>query len=274
MKNWREKTHLQGWRLWAVVAVLAYTLLGFLFLPWLVRNQAPKLAQERLGVDLALEKVRFNPYLFKLTVEGFDLADPASGPMLAFRRLVVDFSLSSAWRRAWTFGELTLEQPELRLQRGADGIGNIQRMLDRLPPPEEPAEPEPDDALPRLVLHNISLVEGRLAIDDQAHPETWSLALGPVSFQMDDFATLPQREGLYRLEATGPQGGVIRWQGSFAVGPLASAGAVELEGIALAPFWDYARHEYDAELTSDARVGLRFDYALDAAGPELRFELR
>jgi len=77
--NWRERTHLQGWRLWALVAVLAYTLIGFLFLPWLARNQAPKLAQENLGVDLAIEKIRFNPYLFKLTVEGLSLEDPAHG---------------------------------------------------------------------------------------------------------------------------------------------------------------------------------------------------
>ncbi len=264
--NWREKARLQGWRLWALVAVLAYTLLGFLFLPWLARNQAPKLAQEHLGVDLAIEKIRFNPYLFKLTVEGLSLEDPESGPMLDFGRLVVDLSLSSAWRRAWTFGELTLEQPSLRLHRGADNIGNIQRMLDRLPPPAEPETPEPDGALPRLVLHNVALVEGRLAVDDEAHPEGWSLALGPLSFAMQDFATLPEREGVYTLAATGPRGGEIRWSGSFAVGPLASSGSVEMTGIALAPFWEYLRHDYDAELSGDARLGLGFDYVLDGSG--------
>jgi uncharacterized protein involved in outer membrane biogenesis len=272
--NWREKARLQGWRLWALVAVLAYTLLGFLFLPWLARNQAPKLAQEQLGVDLAIEKVRFNPYLFKLTVEGLSLVDPESGPMLEFRRLVADLSLSSAWRRAWTFGELTLEQPTLRLHRGADGIGSIQRMLDRLPPPETPAEPEPDGAPPRLVLHNVSLVEGRLAVEDEAHPEAWSIALGPLSFTMQDFATLPEREGLYALTATGPRGGEIRWNGSFAVGPLASSGSVEMTGIALAPFWEYLRHEYDAELTGDARLGLGFDYVLDGSNAELQLQVQ
>jgi uncharacterized protein involved in outer membrane biogenesis len=272
--NWREKARLQGWRLWALVAVLAYTLLGFLFLPWLARNQAPKLAQEQLGVDLAIEKVRFNPYLFKLTVEGLSLVDPESGPMLEFRRLVADFSLSSAWRRAWTFGELTLEQPTLRLHRGADGIGSIQRMLDRLPPPETPAEPEPDGAPPRLVLHNVSLVEGRLAVEDEAHPEAWSIALGPLSFTMQDFATLPEREGLYALTATGPRGGEIRWNGSFAVGPLASSGSVEMTGIALAPFWEYLRHEYDAELTGDARLGLGFDYVLDGSNAALQLRVQ
>jgi uncharacterized protein involved in outer membrane biogenesis len=272
--NWREKARLQGWRLWALVAVLAYTLLGFLFLPWLARNQAPKLAQEQLGVDLAIEKVRFNPYLFKLTVEGLSLVDPESGPMLEFRRLVADFSLSSAWRRAWTFGELTLEQPTLRLHRGADGIGSIQRMLDRLPPPETPAEPEPDGAPPRLVLHNVTLVEGRLAVEDEAHPEAWSIALGPLSFTMQDFATLPEREGLYALTATGPRGGEIRWNGSFAVGPLASSGSVEMTGIALAPFWEYLRHEYDAELTGDARLGLGFDYVLDGSNAALQLRVQ
>ena len=274
LARWRRRLRLHGWRLWAVLAVLAYTLIGFLFLPWLARNQAPKLAQEQLGVDLSIEKIRFNPYLFRLTVEGLSLEDPASGPMLAFRRLVVDFSLSSAWRRAWTFGELSLEQPALRLHRGADGIGNVQRMLDRLPPPETPATPEPDGAPPRLVLHNVSLAEGRLAIEDEAHPENWSLAFGPLSFVMQDFATMPEREGIYSLEATGPRGGKMRWNGNFAVGPLASSGSIEMEGIALAPFWEYVRHEYDAALTGDARLGLGFDYVLDTADAELDFRLQ
>jgi hypothetical protein len=274
LARWRRRLRLQGWRLWAVLAVLAYTLIGFLFLPWLARNQAPKLAQAQLGVDLSIEKIRFNPYLFRLSVEGLALEDPESGPMLAFRRLVVDFSLSSAWRRAWTFGELTLEQPALRLHRGADGLGNVQRVLDRLPPPETPDAPEPDGAPPRLVLHNVSLVEGRLAIEDEAHPENWSLAFGPLSFAMQDFATLPEREGVYSLEATGPRGGKMRWNGRFAVGPLASSGSVEMEGIALAPFWEYVRHEYDAALTGDARLGLGFDYVLDTADVELDFRLQ
>jgi uncharacterized protein involved in outer membrane biogenesis len=274
LARWRRRLGLQGWRLWALLAVLAYTLIGFLLLPWLARNQAPKLAQAQLGVDLSIEKIRFNPYLFRLSVEGLALEDPESGPMLAFRRLVVDFSLSSAWRRAWTFGELTLEQPALRLHRGADGLGNVQRMLDRLPPAETPAAPEPDGAPPRLVLHNVTLVEGRLAIEDEAHPENWSLAFGPLSFAMQDFATLPEREGVYSLEATGPRGGRMRWNGRFAVDPLASSGSVEMEGIALAPFWEYVRHEYDAALTGDARLGLGFDYVLDTADAELAFRLQ
>lgn len=262
MQGWRQRLRLQGWRLWALVAVVSYTLLGFLALPWIARDQAPKLAREHLGVELAVDKIRFNPFLFRLAVEELDLEDPESGPMLAFRRLVVDFSLSSAWRRAWTFSALTLEAPRLRLHRGADGVGNIQRMLDRLPPSPEPAAPEPAAAPPRLVLHNVSLQEGRLAIEDDSHPESWSLALGPLSLVMQDFATLPEREGVYQLEATGPRGGKIRWSGSFAVGPLASAGSVEMEGLALTPYWEYVRHQFDAELTGDARLGLAFDYAL------------
>lgn len=274
MPDWRQRLRLQGWRLWALVALLSYTLLGFLALPWIMREQAPKLARELLGVELAIEKIRFNPYLFRLTIEGLSLEDPESGPMLTFQRLVVDFSLSSAWRRAWTFGELTLEAPRLRLQRGADGVGNFQRMLARLPPPEEPADTAPDGAPPRLVLHDVSLLEGQLAILDEAHPESWSLSLGPISFAMQDFATLPEREGVYRLEATGPQGGKIHWSGSFAVGPLASTGAVEVENLALAPFWEYVRHGYDAALTGDARLALGFDYALDGGGAGLELQVR
>jgi hypothetical protein len=134
LARWRRRLRLQGWRLWAVLAVLAYTLIGFLFLPWLARNQAPKLAQAQLGVDLSIEKIRFNPYLFRLSVEGLALEDPESGPMLAFRRLVVDFSLSSAWRRA-----LDLR----RADAGATGFAPAPR---RRRPRQRPARARPPAA--------------------------------------------------------------------------------------------------------------------------------
>lgn len=272
MPGWRQRLRLQGWRLWALVALVAYTLLGFLALPWIARDQASNLAREQLGVELAIDKLRFNPFLFRLEVEGLSLDDPESGPVLDFRRLVVDFSLSSAWRRAWTFGELTLEQPRLRLHRGADGIDNFQRMLARLPASGEPAAPAAASNLPRLVVHDAALVALHIAIEDEAHPDDWSLALGPLSFAMQDFSTLPEREGVYRLEGSGPGGGTLRWRGSFAVGPLASSGRIEMDRLALAPFWEYVEHDFDAALAGDARVDLAFEYALnvDDAGVNLR----
>jgi uncharacterized protein involved in outer membrane biogenesis len=263
----RRRLHLQGWRLWILVAILVYTLVGFLGLPWLARHQAPGLARDMLGIELAIDRVRFNPYVFRLGVEGLSAQDPQTGPLLEFERLVVDFELASAWQRAWTFREISLAGAHARLLRLADGRSNIGIVLDRLPPAAAAAEPESAEP-PRLIVQALTLEAGRLDLRDESRPTPWSRALGPITLSMDDFTTLAEREGRYQLTARTDRGGQLGWQGTLAVNPLRSAGELTLADIQLAPLWDYLKDDFDGALDA-GRLALRLDYALDASAPAL-----
>src|SRR5215470_11377607 len=86
-----------------VFLVLAYTLVGFLLVPRLIRTYAPQYVQEQLKRRAEIGEVRFNPLLFKLEIKQFRLREADGRPLLGFDRLFVDFELSSLVRRAWTF---------------------------------------------------------------------------------------------------------------------------------------------------------------------------
>lgn len=263
----RSRLHLQGWRLWILVTLLAYTVVGFFGLPWLARHQAPGLARDTLGIELAIDRVRFNPYMFRLSVEGLSARDPQTGPLLEFERLVVDFELASAWQRAWTFREISLAGAHAHLLRLADGRSNIGIVLDRLPPATATAENEASEP-PRLVVQALTVEAGRLDLRDESRPTPWSRALGPINLSMDDFTTLAEREGRYQLTARTDRGGELGWQGTLAVNPLRSAGELTLADIQLAPLWDYVKDDFDGTLDA-GRFALRLDYALDASAPAL-----
>jgi hypothetical protein len=270
-RGWREKLYLQGWRLWAVAAVLAYTLLGFLAVPWIARSQAPGAAREALGIDLAIERISFNPYLFKVEIDGLSADDPEMGTLMSFERFVVDFELASLWKRAWTFREIRLEGSDARVERFADGSVNFTRVLDRLPesPEEAPAEDTPP---PRVFIESLSLQGGRAEILDHTRPTSWKWSLGPVSFSLTDFGTQVGEEGQYDLQITTERGGRMTWNGSLAVEPLRSAGSLRLDNIDVAKLWSYLEDDFDAGL-NDADLDVGFAYEMDASGPKVAFRL-
>ncbi|MEJ2523702.1 MAG: DUF748 domain-containing protein [Gammaproteobacteria bacterium] len=271
-RTWRQKVHLQGWRLWLLVAVVAYTLIGFLLLPWLVRNQAPKMAAETAGIDLAIERVRFNPYTFTVSVEGLNAGDPDTGELLSFDRLFVDFEpFKSLWNRAWTVRDILLDGPAGRVVRFADGSTNFSRVIDRLPEDDTP-EPETDGPPPRLTLSHVALTDGRAVFIDRTRPEPWTLELGPVSFALDGFGTLTGQQGQYRFEATTAQGGHTVWDGSLAVAPFRSEGSLGLRNIELADFYSYVGDQFDAELAGGG-MNVSTRYRVDTSGPELLLTL-
>ncbi|MGD8965798.1 MAG: hypothetical protein PVI12_09325, partial [Gammaproteobacteria bacterium] len=77
------RSFFRGWRLWLLLAVVAYTLIGFFVLPWIIERQIEKFGQNRLERSLTVEQVRFNPYSLSLAVEGLKLDEADGAPIAA-----------------------------------------------------------------------------------------------------------------------------------------------------------------------------------------------
>src|SRR5437762_2988411 len=97
-------------RVWLPLAVYAaYALFGFLILPGILRGQIIRGVRQNLKREVRLDRVRFNPIILSLTLQGFELRDPDGTPFVAFDRLYADFQVSSLARWAFTFRELRLD---------------------------------------------------------------------------------------------------------------------------------------------------------------------
>ena len=137
------KSRLLRWIAIAVLAVGLYALLGFQVAPRVVRSQAVSFVKEKYGRDLAIGEVLINPFLLQVEIRDFVLPDADGSPMIGFKRLFVDFEVSSLWNRAWVFRDVTIEAPELRAVVRPDQKLNL---LDLAPEPS----PEPSGPPPRL----------------------------------------------------------------------------------------------------------------------------
>ena len=107
---------------------------------------------------------------FRLQLEIRDLAFPDTDgqPMLALRRFMVDFELSSLWHRAFVFREVLVEAPGVRTVVRPDGSVNL---ADLALKPATPPPAEEEAALPALWIQSLAVSDGRLEYVDRARRE-------------------------------------------------------------------------------------------------------
>jgi uncharacterized protein involved in outer membrane biogenesis len=142
--------------------LLAYTGIGFLAVPAIVKSQAAKQASEKLHRQLSIEEVSFNPFTLAASVRGLKMMEQDGSTVFAsFDRLGADLSWQSVTRMAPVVQEVRLTKPYVRLARNADNrynIDDILKLIASQPPSQEPA---------RFSVNNIQLEEGSLSFEDK-----------------------------------------------------------------------------------------------------------
>ena len=219
-----------------------YVLLIGVLAPRYLERKLPQYLEQRTGMPAAVDRIGINPFLLALEVHGFSLGGEA--PVLSLDALLVDFqAVQSALRRAWTFDEIRLERPQLAAVVDSKGQLNLAKIADRLrgaavPEAQQSAGGEP----PRLLVRHIGLSRGLISFQDRTGPSPVGARLYPVELELDDLATLPDREGHYALSARLPEAGTLLWHGDIQLQPLRFAGQLEIKGLRLATLWKFA-HE-------------------------------
>ena len=226
------KSRLLRWIAIAVLAVGIYALLGFQVAPSVVRSQAVSFVKEKYGRELAIGEVRINPFLLQVEIRDFALPDADGGPMIGFKRLFVDFEVSSLWNRAWVFRDVTLEAPELRAVVRPDQKLNL---LDLAPEPS----PEPSGPPPRLWLKSFVVEAGTIGFTDLARPQPFRRQFSPVAFALKDFRTTAEGGG-FDLSARTPNAELFQIKGSVEITPqVASRGQFRFKGLHLPGVAEY-----------------------------------
>src|SRR5262245_17468716 len=147
---------------WAVITAVAlfavYTTVGFWVVPMVVRGAIEKTARDTLTRTPAVERVRFNPFTLRLTLEDAALGDGAGAPPdIAFERLVVGLDPLSPFHAALVLNEFRLERPSMRLTLARDGSLTMARLFKPLPAPPPTAKPAES---PRLLVRRFAIDNG------------------------------------------------------------------------------------------------------------------
>ncbi len=273
--SFRNRLHLQGWRLWMVAAVLLYTLVGFFLLPWIIERQLLAFADQRLQRPMSIERVRVNPYSLTLTIEGMKLDEADGTALAALREFHVNFEASSLVRRAWTFKELRFSDPYLNFIRFAEGDNNLRRVANTLvetaeadsAQAEDPAE---DGALPRLILQHFILANGTLDVSDLSRNTNFETTIRSIDLELFAFNTLPNKEGEHSFKVVTETGAEIVWAGRLQPNPTRLSGHIEAIGERPRLVWRYIQDDVDFEVADgDATLTLDLSVTQTEGDPEV-----
>lgn len=269
------------WPLVAAAALLAYALAGFVLAPWLLGRQVVEVARERLGREASVGAIEVNPFAFSLRVHDLRLKDVDGSPLIGLDELRVNLAATaSLFGRAWTFSELAVSGPYLKLVRDHAGGLNLRRLL----PPTEPAAAE-KPGLPRLVVRRLQVDRGVIDVTDEVPATAFHTRIGPFGVAIEELSTLPKTVGEQEVAVTLESGTQLRLAGDFSLEPLRLAGRISLKGPFLGWASRYLRDQLrftvaggDADLVAryavtsqpDGRIGVAVDdLALGVSGLRL-----
>ncbi len=235
---------LKSGRIWGLVFLLTYTLFGFFGVPYIIKSQLIAKTPEFTDRVLSLEQVKFNPFALSLRMKGVSLADLDNVELAGLDELYVNFEVESLFRWAWTFGEIHFSEPRFNLRIDKSGQTSFADLLvnnDTATTTDNTQGTPPE--LPRLVLHSFKVSNGQFMFADHSIVTPYQQNVAPISFELSDFSTLPEREGPYAIQATLPDGATFRWQGEVSVNPIRSEGRVEIDQFDITTAWRYAQDQ-------------------------------
>jgi uncharacterized protein involved in outer membrane biogenesis len=213
----------------------AYLLFAWLALPGIVQTQAEKYVAERSSHHLVMDRPTFNPFTLSLHLKNFRLTEPDSKALLSFDDLVVDFSSTSLFRRAYVFDEIKLDGLTISVAVLPRDKLNWSRFIAAFQSKEKTSS-----ELPRVIVKKFSLTKGRLDLADARTAEVKTTRLVPLNLTLTDLSTLPNDRGQYTLTATTNFGARIHWDGQVKLKPVTLTGSFRVDQVSLEKLAPYA----------------------------------
>ncbi|HMN95731.1 MAG TPA: DUF748 domain-containing protein [Phycisphaerales bacterium] len=237
-------------------AVVAYTLFGFFGVPLLLKHVASPLAGRSVEGTISLRRAEFNPYTFRLLLEGLRIDDRAERETISFAALECDFEpWRSLTRAGWHFRSLRLSEPFAFLELAEDGTFNLAALL----PGDPERESKPLTRIPHVVIDAFTLDGGRIRVDDHTLPEPFEFEIGGVAFTLEGLDTDPRNANPHHLLATTDSGATVEWIGEIRADPFSSKGTLTAEELLMPRFMPYAMRFTDARVV-EGRLALRLSY--------------
>lgn len=250
--------------------ILLYTMSGFLIAPTIVRSKLISGLTETFGRNIVIEQVRINPFALSLTVGNFDMSELNGERFLHFDELYVNFQFSSVFRRAFTFAQIRLVEPDGKVQFLPDGEFNFSDLIASLGASDSSTEQR--GSLPPVIISRLQIERGRFEYSDLSHPTPFKVALFPIQFSLENFSTEKESVGRYLVSAKTSKGGEVYCEGEVSVNPLSSHGNFTLAKVQTNTFWEYIQDQVGFVI-SDGFLDMDGGYSIGMRGGDLDLKL-
>jgi hypothetical protein len=234
------------WFIAAGTVFVLYSVFGFFIAPGILKTKLEAALSEATHRKATIAKVRVNPLVPSVTLDGLEIRAKDGSPWVACERIYVNARVLPLMWRTLSLKELAIIRPSVQIALDGNGKPEFADLLESAP--EAPAAPEKPSKPWTFALGHFSLTEGRVPFVDHSTQPDFRTVLGPLSLSLDGFRTSPGANGEYAFEAWTDAGERLAWSGTVGVSPLASNGRISLRNLDLVKYDPYLHQAMDMAL--------------------------
>lgn len=256
-------------------SILLYSLVGFLLIPFLIKQFLPKFTEDYTKGKLHIGNVSFNPFTFRLKAGDLSLSEADGQPLTALRGLTFNIDpFDYLSNHTLAISELSLDGPFVNLVQDSNGQLNFVKLAENMPKSSEEKKDSTDsEAIPRVLLKKFKITDGAAKFTDLTGSEPFTKTTDGLELELENLSTLPDSSGVHRFEANLPEGGVVSWNGDTAVNPISSKGEFKVSGLNLGVFSDFVQKKINfSDLKGLVDISLFYDFKQIKGDTHLKIE--
>lgn len=247
---------------WLFLVFVIYITIGFKIIPAVLKDQLVKNLDENLTQKTTIEKIEFNPFIFKLTLHGFKLADSSDTASIKFKEFYIDFDLlKSIEKLTISFKAIALKDATINIIEDDDSRLNLTKLLKPQEKEEEIKEEDENSEIIDFIVSKLELINANISYTKPK--DNYSLNLDNINYTLYDLGTHKNILSSNDLKFNLNKHTKVSIGGAFNLVPFKVYGKVSIEDLRLTDFLTYKKDLLNFKLDDKANLNLDLNYNLD-----------
>ena len=244
-----------------------YALVGFVLLPYLIKEYGVPAASEQLQHPVVVRDVAFNPFTLALRLNGLEVREQDQTPIIGFEEFVVNLRATTLFFQTLGFDEIRLVMPFVAARVNREGKLNLLGLVpssDKAAAPVETATGEPKRMMP-LEIGLLEIDNGIVEFRDESKAKPISMDIVPIQITLRNFSTTQGSDNAYAFTAEIGKGEALAWEGTVSLEPVESDGKVSLSGVKLKTLYQAVQDRFQFDM-QQGELALSATYHFDLRG--------
>ena len=209
--------------------LLIYTLVGFLGVPYALKNTLPAKLKD-INASLSVAEAKFNPFTFELNVTRPELNTTA--PLFSAEQIDVKLKPFSLFNKLAEVDILRLESPSVNIARDKNGTLNLAAFLGESNATS--AENNETSSI-NFALNSTKIIGGSFAYSDESLKQPFSAKFEGINYEISGINTEQNSAGKHVFDANSTLAQKLDWQGGIDLAPLRVYGELSLKDFNVRP---------------------------------------
>lgn len=254
------------------VLLALYAGSGFFIIPAVLKNQLPKIVHQQIGREAVVERITFDPFAMSMAIHGFQLKETDGQIFAAFERFSIDVAvLASLTHWHWVVDQLELIEPFVRIAKSAQGEFNFSDLVDRT---NQPDETDGVSAPFAFRLKQAWVRNGSVVWEDLQRPKPLKESIDSIDWQVSELTTVDSEPSPWLLSWKSESIGLLSWDGTVTLMPLASQGVIKLEKALLKRIGHWFLDDVDGLKIKSGELNLVLEYAVQSTDDQIEADLK